>query len=95
MRATKTTKPKKLRDVLKTRKDWCQGTWMNSKGQCCLLGAVSQVDPNNTRNLQGKLLGAIKKLFPRRAYKYGIPGFNDSRHTTFRDVCRVIKLAGV
>lgn len=94
----------KMRDLLRTKEDWCQGTYF-SGCKMCLLGASRKLSglldgtPFYAKGYTdhyaraNKLSAAIKKLFPGRPK--AVAGFNDCASTTFEDVCQVIKEAGV
>lgn len=97
----------KLRDILKTEKDWTKGYYArNSEGLkvlpdsgeavCyCISGAICA---SGTGYASTEMVtNAIKALFPERVHPEGhaVPEFNDHPETTFDDVCKVIELAGV
>jgi hypothetical protein len=89
----------KLRDILKTEKEWTKGHYARNKEdepvsiydvdacKFCLIGAYHRSNASLS-----SIVAAISKLFPDRGY---VTEFNDHRETTFDDVCKVIELAGV
>lgn len=95
----------KLRDILKTEKDWTKGYFARAEdgekveiddtsATCyCLIGAM---DKANLRSFSEAMCESVKKLFPERTqHGHPIVIFNDHPETTFDDVCKVIELAGV
>lgn len=92
---------KKLREVLRTKANWCKGTTRIKDGRCCLVGACGEatlpLESEEYSMVLGKLQTAVKQLFPDRTVTClsTIAGFNDHSDTTFEDVCRVIEEAGV
>lgn len=61
----------------------------------CLLGGMRRCYPVSSRpRIREKLMAAIRKLHPKKDWQ-NITAFNDHRRTTFENILRVIKEAGV
>ena len=89
------TAPRSVLDILTDEGRWVKGVAATNQGWCL---AVAVVKAGRTAHELRAVEDAILVLFPERFNATAacpIIGFNDHPETTFEDVVRVVKVAGV
>jgi len=72
---------------------WCKDTLSDGKGATCLLGALSSC--HQTKGAYTQALGQLVAAIQAYVGYTSVARFNDAETTTFADIVKVVRMAGV